>query len=358
MLFALAPAWASTGQEGASFLDIPVGAEPAALGSAYTAVAENAYAPVWNPAGLAGLDVAEASAMHTSYLESIHYDHLSGVFPLHLSDRPSAVGVALQLLGSGDIDARDENGNPTGSFSTSFGAYSLSYGQAVGERSAVGGTLKMVHEKIADVGATAFALDLGWLFHYTPAMTFAAALSNAGTSLKLVDQSDPLPLQARVGTAWRFHPNFRISDDLIARRNGPFANALGLEWSPAALYALRFGYNTSHTKELGVLAGLTAGFGLRFLGQEFAYAWVPFGDLGDTHYFSLQLRFSTEPPPDRAFPELQKARLRQARGDDDFGRDETPATGYHDYGNIYDILNDDEKRSLQHERHSQDRDAK
>ena len=44
--------WASSGTEGASFLDIPVGAEPAALGSAYTALATNAYAPVWNPAGL------------------------------------------------------------------------------------------------------------------------------------------------------------------------------------------------------------------------------------------------------------------------------------------------------------------
>ena len=39
------PAWASTGTEGASFLDIPVGAGPAALGAAYTALATNAYAP-------------------------------------------------------------------------------------------------------------------------------------------------------------------------------------------------------------------------------------------------------------------------------------------------------------------------
>ena len=34
--------WASTGTEGASFLDIPVGAGPAALGSAYTPLATNA----------------------------------------------------------------------------------------------------------------------------------------------------------------------------------------------------------------------------------------------------------------------------------------------------------------------------
>src|SRR5450631_2020075 len=54
------PVWASAGTEGASFLDIPVGAGPAALGSAYTALATNAYAPVWNPAGLGMLNGNEA----------------------------------------------------------------------------------------------------------------------------------------------------------------------------------------------------------------------------------------------------------------------------------------------------------
>ena len=36
---------ASSGTESASFLDIPVGARPAAMGSAYSALATDAYAP-------------------------------------------------------------------------------------------------------------------------------------------------------------------------------------------------------------------------------------------------------------------------------------------------------------------------
>src|SRR5215510_11818075 len=71
------PAWAGAGTEGASFLDIPVGAGPAALGSAYTALATNAYAPVWNPAGLGMVQVNELAGQHVEYLESMQYEYLS-----------------------------------------------------------------------------------------------------------------------------------------------------------------------------------------------------------------------------------------------------------------------------------------
>src|SRR5689334_1596613 len=72
---------ASTGTEGASFLDIPVGAGPAALGSAYTALATDAYAPLYNPAGLGFVSSPEVAGQHLSYIESINYEFGSGVLP-------------------------------------------------------------------------------------------------------------------------------------------------------------------------------------------------------------------------------------------------------------------------------------
>src|SRR5712691_5696517 len=100
------PAWASSGTEGASFLDIPVGAGPAALGSAYTALATNAYAPVWNPAGLGMLSGTEMAGQHVSYLESMHYEFLSFVHPFYDtqdSGTHRGIGASVQYLGSGDI---------------------------------------------------------------------------------------------------------------------------------------------------------------------------------------------------------------------------------------------------------------
>src|SRR5439155_24733072 len=70
---------ASSGTEGASFLDIPVGAGPAALGSAYTPLATNAYAPVWNPAGLGMLSGIEVAVQRLSNFKPIHYEFLSFV---------------------------------------------------------------------------------------------------------------------------------------------------------------------------------------------------------------------------------------------------------------------------------------
>src|SRR5580692_1833336 len=73
------PSGASSGTEGAAFLDIPVGAGPAAMGSAYSALATDAYAPTWNPGGLGFLKGTEVSGQHLSYLDSIHYEYFSVV---------------------------------------------------------------------------------------------------------------------------------------------------------------------------------------------------------------------------------------------------------------------------------------
>src|SRR5690349_19989846 len=72
--FAL-PAHAGTGTEAASFLDIPVGGGPAALGGAYSALATDAYAPTWNPGLIRYLDSTQLTGQHLRYLESIDYEY-------------------------------------------------------------------------------------------------------------------------------------------------------------------------------------------------------------------------------------------------------------------------------------------
>src|SRR5689334_2985131 len=99
-LFMAMPAHAAAGSEAASFLDIPVGGGPAALGSAYTALASDAYAPTWNPGGLGFVDSTQLAGQHLDYLESIHYEYLSFVHPLA---KGRALGGAVQYLGSGDM---------------------------------------------------------------------------------------------------------------------------------------------------------------------------------------------------------------------------------------------------------------
>src|SRR4051812_11991930 len=70
-----------SGTEAAAFLDIPVGAQPASLGGAYTAWATDAYAPLWNPAGLGRIRATQLAAQHLSYLDSINYESISAAWP-------------------------------------------------------------------------------------------------------------------------------------------------------------------------------------------------------------------------------------------------------------------------------------
>src|SRR5688500_8400645 len=114
---------ASAGEESAAFLHIPVGAGPAAMGGAYSALATDAYAPTWNPAGLGRVQSTQLSGQHLSYLESIHYEYLSAVHPF---GERQAIGASIQYLGSGDIPGTDRFGNSIGDFDSHYAAYSLS----------------------------------------------------------------------------------------------------------------------------------------------------------------------------------------------------------------------------------------
>src|ERR1019366_9024351 len=102
--------YASSGTEGAAFLDIPVGAGPASLGAAYSALADDAYAPVINPAGLGFIESSQLAAQYLPYLESINYEQFSFGVPLprnrSCSDPNScpgsALGGSIQYLGAGN----------------------------------------------------------------------------------------------------------------------------------------------------------------------------------------------------------------------------------------------------------------
>lgn len=288
------PARASSGTEGASFLDIPVGAGPAALGSAYTALATDAYAPTWNPAGLGFISDNEMAAQYLSYLESINYEYLSFVHPFdqsHDSSISRGIGFSAQYLASGDIPGTDINGNPTGSFNSHYGAYNLSYGQTLGQKLSLGVTGKLINAQIDDVSANAYAMDLGSLYKVTDKLSLAGTLTNIGNNLTFLSEGDPLPMAFHAAAAYQATSHVMLTTEGIYERNATGSFRIGAAWEPLQAVSLRVGYRTDTVDGLGALAGFSTGLGLHMYGQEFAYAWVPYGDLGDTQYFSLIIHF-------------------------------------------------------------------
>ncbi len=291
ILWAVRPLHASSGTEGASFLDIPVGAGPAALGSAYSALADDAYAPVYNPAGLGFLTSKQLAAQHLAYLESIHYEFGSFVMPVK---EGHGLGGSIQYLGTGDIAGTDPTGASIGSFASHYAAYSLAYGQKIFPTVSLGVSGKIVEAKLADVSASAFAADLGALAQISKRLRLATTVNNIGSSLKFSSQKDSLPLAVHLAAAYSISAPWRFALEGIYNKTGLASARTGIEWSPLAAISIRAGYRTDTLKELSALAGLSAGLGVHLWGQELAYAWVPYGDLGDTQYISLLLKFGAE----------------------------------------------------------------
>ena len=286
---------ASRGTESASFLDIPVGAGPAALGSAYSAQATDAYAPVYNPAGLAFLQEHQVAAQHLDYLESVHYEFLSGAYRLK---EGRGLAVSAQYLGSGDITGRDLSGNPTGDYNARYGAYSFAYGQTLLPALAVGVTGKVIQGKISDVGSTAYAADIGSLWKARENLQLAAVVTNIGSKLAFLNDDSSLPLAFHLGAAWRAQRFWTLSGEAVYPKTARAGARLGIDWHPTNLISIRAGYRTDTTSNLGILAGFGTGLGLHLWGQEFSYAWTPYGDLGDAQYFSFVFHFGAQNGPE------------------------------------------------------------
>jgi hypothetical protein len=282
---------AASGTEGASFLDIPVGAGPAALGGAYAARATDAYGLIWNPAGLARMDHPELAGQHLSYLESIHYEFAGAAFPIR---EGTVIAAGAQYLGSGNVAGANNSGAPTGDFSNHYAAYSFAIGQALSNTFSFGLTGKWIEARLSDVHASAGAADVGALFQPTSAMSFSAGVMNLGSALTFINQHDPLPLSYRLGIAYNGFSHCTLSLDGVYDRTNMASAHTGFEWRPMSMVALRAGYRTDTLKELSALAGFSTGIGVRVLGQELSYAWVPMGDLGNTQYVSILLTLGSK----------------------------------------------------------------
>src|SRR5262245_37558041 len=121
-----APALAAgkAGTSGAAFLKIAPGARAAALGEAYTALADDSSAILWNPAGLARLKKAEVSATRAQWLQEGSHDFLAGAIPTQYG----SFALSIVSLSIPDIQKRAaDTADADGTFDSRDTAYSAGY---------------------------------------------------------------------------------------------------------------------------------------------------------------------------------------------------------------------------------------
>jgi hypothetical protein len=282
-----------SGTNGAAFLKIGAGARPAALGEAYTAVADDANAALWNPAGLARLARPEFVGTHTQWLQGGKHDALVGAYPTPVgSFAVSAVTLSYDGLEkrTGDSDT------PDGTFGSLDAAYGLAYGHTVGDRLSLGVGVSYIRQTLDSVSAGASAGTVGALWQ-TPIsyLTLGAAVRNIGGSIQFSEEGDPLPTTAALGAAGRFMKNrLLVSAETRWVRNETVTYGGGLEASPSiykdAVGRLRAGYRTE-TQDVADASGVSLGLGVAFPRWNFDVTWAPYGVLGDTFRYAFRFVF-------------------------------------------------------------------
>jgi hypothetical protein len=287
-----AEAWLSKNDAGtatAQFLKLGAGARAAGMGEAFTALADGANAVYWNPAGLARVEGGSLSVMHAAWFEGVTYDWASCARKV---GKAGTVGIGVQYLSYGSIEGTDGTGLENGSFSPNDLAVSLSYGRAF-RGVALGGNVKYISSKIKN-SASAFAVDLGAMYTVNARLDLAAAVQNLGTGMKFGSEEESLPLNVKVGGAYAVRENWKATADVIAQADNELLFALGTEYglriNETMSAAGRLGYNT-RTRDTGGLNGVSVGLGFSYRGYAFDYAFVPYGDLGNTQRISLGIAF-------------------------------------------------------------------
>ncbi|MEW6049643.1 MAG: PorV/PorQ family protein [Candidatus Zixiibacteriota bacterium] len=275
------------GRTAADFLQIGVLANSAAMGGAYSAVAEGAGACFTNPAGLAATTRPEVLLSHFSWYQSLNLEHGSVALPL---TNRLVLGGAITFLSYGSMEGYDRDGAPTGNISAYDWAGGVTVGYQTGVGLAVGVTGKFINQKLADANASTFAADIGARYQLGK-FIFGATATNLGGTMQFYSTKEKLPTSTRIGVAVApFGNSFLTSVDLEKKAYGETVIHHGGQFAYRDQYFVRAGYNYYPDRDYRSLGtGVSFGGGIRFGGLTIDYAFTP-GDsqvADDLHRFSL-----------------------------------------------------------------------
>ncbi|MGQ9603524.1 MAG: PorV/PorQ family protein [bacterium] len=193
------------GTASGSFLRIGIGARPAAMAGAYTAICDDVTACAWNPAGLTHLSSGQLALTHAAWAADIAYNHVCYGFPVEILD--GVVAFQFGSLSTEIIETTEYHPYGTGrEFTFSDWLFGVSVGKRFTDRFSGGFALKYVRENLGtEIGGpstSTLVMDAGTYYQIGPRnMRLAVALTNFG--------SDMIPegsFMKRIGSAYTEAP--------------------------------------------------------------------------------------------------------------------------------------------------------
>ena len=289
----------------AQFLKIGVGGRASALGDAFVAMANDASALYWNPAGLVQFKENQILFSHNQWVVDINHDFLGGVYHL---DETNAFGLALTSLSMQDMPVTTEFAPfGTGEY---FGfkdiAVAVTYSRRMTEQFSFGGTVRYIEETLDKLKMRGFMIDLGTMYWTGLGSTrFAVAVTNFGNQLapdgevvlvgnrsKSEWQSFSPPTMFRIGFAFEPYQDEQHMVTTAIQLNHPNDNSenvsTGVEYSWKQLLFLRGGFKFNVDEQnYSFGAGINLPIDIAMFTLDYAYS--NFTRLGTAHRFSIIL---------------------------------------------------------------------
>jgi hypothetical protein len=305
--------FAASASTGAQILQIVPDARTAALGQTFVGIADDINCLFYNPAGLAQIKNMEIPVAQNYYMEDVNQQYIG--FAVNLrnvrTDNVGSMGTLAanyMTIQTGNITSRDDNGVAGAPFQATDQLITIGYGKSVYESPEVGNimvgaSMKMFSEDIQNSSMQGEAFDFGTLWKIPGESVFVGlAVENEGSPNSFISESFNLPTVVKLGiSGGMFNNSCILGIDVSEPFNDVFGCSAGAEYWFNHTIAFRLGYNSS-TVDAG--NGVSAGFGVCLLQTDIFflyasaididYAFVPYGDLGNSNRLSLNIKFGAE----------------------------------------------------------------
>jgi len=287
-------------------LRLGAGARSIGLGGAFTAIADDATATVWNPAGLGS--APDLSLNFSTQQLDLDRSHNFIALTKALGSAGS-IGIAITNAGVSGIPQYDSSENYGGEFDYSANAYSLSYGIGIGNFS-LGLTGRMLADNFGldtvenqsgfggvDVGLMGHALHIDVGEEQVPTFHYGLVAKYLGAAIG----DDTVPMVVNVGLAYNLYMGNVVTfaadleQEFVNLDQSATSLRLGAEYTivtyKSTALSIRGGAKVSRDTQ-----SLFGGFGVNIGGLQLDYAIQDgmaseINGVGSTHFGSLSYRF-------------------------------------------------------------------
>ena len=266
---------------GGAFDDRYPSARSAGMGNAFTAVANDAWAAFYNPAGLAQLGQYQAGI---GYQRPFGLSFFNSVFGSAVMPLPGDYGTISVSIESFGVKYKGTTLSNETTAMLSHGFYLLN---DIHTSLSIGYNLKFYHMSLgtsvegAELGSGGtVGMDVGVMASIYKRTYLGLFVYNINNPRLGVETSEDLPRRVVVGAAYRPYTGLTTSISVDQSLGAEMQVEAGFEFQLVEMLALRLGASSNPNR-------ITAGLGLNFENFQLDYAFRSHPVLAETHMFSL-----------------------------------------------------------------------